>query len=274
MKCDFCRNTAITLLRYNKTHLCNYHFKRYIEKKVKKEIKLQTELKNGGVIGVAVSGGKDSMVTLKIIHETFKGRKDIEIHCISVDEGIEGYRPPSLDIVKEYCKNEDIPLTITSFKDVVDLTMDEVAPNTSENSPCTYCGVFRRKCMNDVARDLGAKYLATGHNLDDMAQSVMMNFVRGDIEKMARMGPHKRIQLDMVPRIMPLRMVSEKESLLYAMVEKIPFYDGECPYWSEALRNQYREIIDELEDRSPGSKFSILSSYDKLYPMLLDNLPN
>ena len=85
------------------------------------------------------------------------------------------------------------------------------------------------------------------------------------------MGPHKRIQPGLIPRFIPLRMVSEKESLLYAIVSGLKFHDQTCPYWKEALRNQYRGIVDELESRSPGSKFSILSSYDQLYPMLTDN---
>ncbi len=270
--CDQCGRDAVTFIRYNGAHLCAEHFMKYVEKRVKKEIRLQADLRGGGVVGVAVSGGKDSMVTLSILNETFRRMKDVEIHCITVDEGIEGYRPPSVEIVKRYCRDNDIPLHIRSFKETVDLTMDEVAPHSGENSPCTYCGVFRRKCMNDVANEIGARYLATGHNLDDMTQSIMMNFARGDIERLARLGPHRKIQPGLVPRIVPLRLIPEKESLLYAMVGKIPFHDGTCPYWTEALRNQYRDVVDSLESRSPGSKFSILSSYDQLYPMLMENV--
>ncbi len=270
--CDQCGRDAVTFIRYNGAHLCAEHFMKYVEKRVKKEIRLQADLRGGGVVGVAVSGGKDSMVTLSILNETFRKMKDVEVHCITIDEGIEGYRPPSVEIVKRYCKDNDIPLHIRSFRETVDLTMDEVAPRSGENSPCTYCGVFRRKCMNDVANEIGAKYLATGHNLDDMTQSIMMNFARGDIERLARLGPHKKIQPGLVPRIVPMRLIPEKESLLYAIVGKIPFHDGVCPYWTEALRNQYRDVVDSLESRSPGSKFSILSSYDQLYPMLMDHV--
>ena len=271
MRCDQCGKDAVTFIRYNGAHLCSEHFMKYVERRVKKEIRQQCDLDNGGTVAVAVSGGKDSMVTLSILYETFKKRKDVGIHCVTIDEGIEGYRPPSVDIVKKFCAERDIPLHIRSFRDTFDLTMDEVAPRSGENSPCTYCGVFRRKCMNALAEEAGAKYLATGHNLDDMAQSIMMNFARGDIERLARLGPHKRIQPGLVPRIIPLRLIPEKESLLYAMVAGIPFHDGVCPYWTEALRNQYRDVVDSLESRSPGSKFSILSSYDQLYPMLMAN---
>ncbi len=244
----------------------------YFEKRVKKEIRKQINVHSGDTIAVAVSGGKDSMVTLHMMDMIFKERSDVNICAITIDEGIKGYRPPSVDIVKDFCNAHEIPLYIRSFSEI-GLEMDHVAPVSGSNSPCTYCGVFRRKFMNDEARKLGAKYLATGHNLDDMAQSIMMNFVRGDVERLARLGPHTKVQPGLIPRFFPLRMIPEKESLLYAIVAGVPFWDGVCPYWEEALRNQYRDVIDELEDRSPGSKFSILASYDTLRPLLSDNIP-
>lgn len=267
MKCDQCSKDAVTLIRYNGAHLCEDHFKNYVERRVKREIRKQINVHSGDTIAVAVSGGKDSMVTLHMIDLIFRERGDVTICAISIDEGIEGYRPPSLDIVKKFCKERNIQMHTRSFSEM-SMEMDRIAKASGENSPCTYCGVFRRKLMNDEARVIGAKYLATGHNLDDMAQSIMMNFVRGDIERLARLGPHTKVQPGLIPRFLPLRMIPEKESLLYAMVSGIPFWDGECPYYMDALRNQYRSIVDQLEDRSPGSKFSILSSYDTLKPML------
>lgn len=272
MRCDQCSKEAVTLIRYNGSHLCEEHFRAYVEKRVKKEIRKQIHLYPGDTVAVAVSGGKDSMVTLHILDMIFKERKDIPLHAISIDEGIKGYRPPSLEIVKEFCKERDIPMHVRSFSEM-DMEMDRIARATGDSSPCTYCGVFRRKLMNDEARAIGAKYLATGHNLDDMAQSIMMNFVRGDIERLARLGPHTKVQPGLIPRFLPLRLIPEKESLLYAIVSGIPFWDGECPYYADALRNQYRSIVDQLEDRSPGSKFSILSSYDTLKPMLSASFP-
>lgn len=273
MRCDLCPKDAVILIRYNGTHLCASHFMSYFEKRVKKEIRKQIQVKPGDVLAVAVSGGKDSMVTLHMVDSVFRERGDVSVCAVTIDEGIDGYRPPSVDIVRGFCGERGIPLHVRSFSEL-GLSMDEVAPVSGENSPCTYCGVFRRKLMNDEARRVGASYLATGHNLDDMAQSVMMNFVRGDVERLARLGPHTRVQPGLVPRFHPLRMIPEKESLLYAMVSGIPFWDGECPYWQAALRNQYRDVVDELESRSPGSKFSILSSYDALKPMLDANIPH
>ncbi len=268
MKCDLCADPAVTFVRYNGSHLCAFHFREYFERRVKKEVRKEVSLYKGDTVGVAVSGGKDSMVTLHMMHQLFNGKNGIRVVCISIDEGIEGYRPPSLDIVRKYCADNGIEYRQRSFSELSGLTMDKIAPVSGENSPCTYCGVFRRKLMNDEARKVGAKYLATGHNLDDVSQSVMMNFVRGDVDRLARLGPHTRIRPGLIPRFYPLRMIPEKESLLYAIVSGIPFWDGECPYWSEALRNEYRDLVDSLEDRSPGTKYSIVSSYDKLKPLL------
>jgi len=272
MRCDHCAHEAVTLIRYNGSHLCGEHFMSYVEKRVKREIRKQIDVRPGDTIAVAVSGGKDSMVTLHILDEVFGDRKDISLCAISIDEGIEGYRPPSLDIVREFCRERGIPSYVRSFSEM-GMEMDRIASASGENSPCTYCGVFRRKLMNDQARIVGARYLATGHNLDDMAQSIMMNFVRGDVERLARLGPHTKIQPGLIPRFHPLRLIPEKESLLYAIVSGIPFWDGECPYYKDALRNQYRDVVDRLEDRSPGSKFSILASYDALRPMLEERMP-
>jgi uncharacterized protein (TIGR00269 family) len=190
-----------------------------------------------------------------------------------VDEGIDGYRPESVGIVKRFCASAGIGYNQASFSDDLGVTMDDIAGKTGDSSPCTYCGVFRRKLMNSLAKDLGARYLATGLNLDDTAQSVMMNFVRGDVERLARLGPHRKVQPGLVPRIQPLRMIPEKESMLYAILKGIEFHNGTCPYSDAALRNQFRHVVDELEDRSPGTKFSILASYDTMLPMLLDGIP-
>jgi len=267
MKCEHCGREAVTYIRYNGTHLCGEHFARYVEKRVKREIRKQIEVHPGDDIAVAVSGGKDSMVALKIVSSVFGSVNGTRVHAITIDEGIEGYRPPSVDIVRRFCESNGIEFHLRSFSEL-GVTMDAIAPVSGESSPCTYCGVFRRRLMNDEARRIGARYLATGHNLDDICQSIMMNFVRGDVERLARLGPHTQVQPGLIPRFLPLRLIPEKESLLYAIVTGLEFWDGECPYWKEALRNQYRDIVDDLEDRTPGARYSILSSYDTLRPIL------
>lgn len=240
-----------------------------VERRVKREIRKQIDAHRGDTIAVAVSGGKDSMVALKMLSSVFGSRNGIQVHAITIDEGIDGYRPPSIDMVRRFCDSNGVPFHLRSFSEL-GVSMDEIAPASGDSSPCTYCGVFRRMLMNDEARRIGARYLATGHNLDDTAQSIMMNFVRGDAQRMARMAPHVNVQPGLVPRFLPLREIPEKETLLYAMVSGLEFWDGVCPHWEAALRNQYRSIVDQLEDRSPGARFGILSSFDTIRPLMLN----
>lgn len=270
--CDVCGREAVTLVRYNGTHLCAEHFMRYVDRRVKREIRKQIDVSRGDRIAVAVSGGKDSMVALRMLTSVFNERNGVEVHAITIDEGIEGYRPPSVGIVRRFCEANGVAFHLRSFSEL-GVSMDGIAPLCGDSSPCTYCGVFRRMLMNDEARRIGARYLATGHNLDDTAQSILMNFVRGDVERMARMAPHDVVKPGLVPRFLPLRTIPEKETLLYALVSGMEFWDGVCPYWEAALRNQYRDIVDRLEDRSPGARFGILSSYDTLRPMIRAGLP-
>jgi uncharacterized protein (TIGR00269 family) len=253
--------------------LCRDHFIEYFEKRVKKEIKKQGKTQGTTKIGVAVSGGKDSITTIHMIHKIFLKRPDIQIVCITVDEGIKGYRDKSIKYVINNCKILDIESHIISFKEVIGFTMDEIAVKKDELGECSYCGVFRRLCLNKKAKELGVTKLATGHNLDDMAQSVLMNFVSGDIKKLARLGPHKKIQPGLIPRIMPLRNIPEKENMLYAILKNLDFHDAECPYSARALRGSFRNIVDSLEYQTPGARHSIINSYDTIKDILLERYP-
>jgi len=273
VKCSRCGLNAVTFIRYNGTHLCHQHFVEYVEKRVKREIRKQLSIDGPMKIAVGLSGGKDSSVALVLLKKILEDRRDVEIHAISVDEGIEGYRPPSLEKAAELTRELGVQHHIVYFRDEFGTSMDAIAPSSGFRTPCTFCGVLRRKCLNKKAIEIGADVIATGLNLDDTVQSIMMNFTRGDVERLARLGPHVKVQSGLIPRIQPLRSIPEKESYLYAMLEGIGFSDDECPYSDPALRNDYREIIDSLENRSPGSRFSILASYDAIAPLLREKYP-
>jgi uncharacterized protein (TIGR00269 family) len=107
-----------------------------------------------------------------------------------------------------------------------------------------------------------------------MSQSILMNFANGDMEKLARLGPHKKIQPGLVPRMLPLRVIPEKEVALYAISKNIAYHDAECPYSTRALRGNFRDIIDDLEYKNPGTRHSILNSYDGIKDLLMKKYPS
>jgi cytoplasmic tRNA 2-thiolation protein 1 len=110
-------------------------------------------------------------------------RYGLTLWLLSVDEGIAGYRDDSLDTVKRNEKQYGIPLKIVSYKDLYGWTMDEIVKKIGTRSNCTFCGVFRRQALDRGAHMLKADKVATGHNADDIAETVILNIVRGDVPR-------------------------------------------------------------------------------------------
>lgn len=224
-------------------------------------------------IALALSGGKDSTTAAYLLKKILGVRKDIEFSAITVDEGITGYRPRSIVLARNFCRKMRTDHHLVSFKDLIGWTMDEIAKMDKETIPCTYCGVFRRRCLNLKAKEIGADMLATGLNLDDTVQSILMNISRADLDKLARLGPHSKIQEGLVPRIQPLRTIPEKEVYLYALFNNLKIHDAICPYSERAMRGRYRSIVDVLEKYSPGTRHAILKTYDSIRPALEEIFP-
>lgn len=267
MVCSFCKNESVVYLRYNGTHLCDRHFIKYFQKRVNLEFRNELRIKGPVRLGVALSGGKDSSVALFETNRIFGKRNDVTIVAITVDEGIESYRPKTIESASSLTKDLGVNLDVLKVEDTFGTTMDSVSEG-GKLAPCSYCGVFRRKLINTGGLDLGVDYIVTGLNLDDTAQSILMNFVRGDIERLQRMGPHGSSKEGLVPRLQPLRRIPEKEVMLYAILQKIPFSHDICPYAERAIRNEFRDSIDRWEERSPGTKYAIVNSLDKVKPYL------
>ncbi len=268
-KCSKCsENTAVINLRYMGEKYCANCFTQLYEKRIRKSIRKHEMIDRKEKIGVAVSGGKDS---LALAHFLDKNYDDLVL--IAVDEGIKGYRDKSIEKVKKFAEKRDSELQIYSQEEEYGANMDQITDEKNEEDACSYCGVFRRQILNKAARELSCDKIATGHNLDDETQTILMNIFRGEPERLARMGPvtgfkdHEKF----IPRIKPIRKCSEKENTVYAMINNIDFESEECPYANSSYRNKTREYIGEMEKDHPGTRFSILSSYDKILEPLKEH---
>ena len=116
----------------------------------------------------AISGGKDSAVLLERIHENLGKRRDVTIVGGCVDEGIEGYRPPSLECARELCEELGIRFETVSYPELgfkeMDEVVDKIVQLEERKAPCSYCGVFRRQGINHLANRVNADVIALGHN--------------------------------------------------------------------------------------------------------------
>jgi uncharacterized protein (TIGR00269 family) len=284
MECDKCDTQAVLHAAYSGLHLCEQHFCATVEKRVRRRIREDSLLSSDAtpedpetwVIGL--SGGKDSVVLTHILHETFAADPRVELVALSIHEGIEGYRDESLDACRELTADLDLRHEVVTYDEEFDIEMDDVVESDPMNmSACAYCGVFRRDILSRYAAELGADKLLTGHNLDDEAETALMNFLEGDIKKIsqqfdASLGPFEgedgeqtRAETEtFVPRAKPLRDVPEKEVALYARLKELPAHITECPHSEEAYRGEIQQLLYDLEENHPGTRHSIMAGYEEL----------
>ncbi|MCH8003776.1 MAG: TIGR00269 family protein [Nanoarchaeota archaeon] len=249
--------------------LCKQHFTEYFENKVFKTITKFDLIGKEENLGVAVSGGKDSLTLLNILNKLSKQNPKIKLTAIAINEGIEGYRDKSLITAQNFCDKLNIKLNIYSYEKEFGMPLDNML-KVLDVKPCTICGIFRRYLLNKKSKELGFTKLATGHNLDDECQSIMMNQFKNNIHSSARLGPKVGINenKNFVQRIKPLYLCTEKEVTTYAFVNNILDNFIECPNIGKSYRAQIRDMLNDFEAKFPGTKYSIVNSFLQILPDL------
>ncbi len=276
--CTFCRrNDAIYLRAYSGERLCGKCFTRSIENKVRATIARYEMFKPDDNIMVAVSGGKDSVTLLHILAKIEREFPNARLCAVTVDEGIRGYRDEALKFAAENCRKLDVRHIVTSFKHLFGVELDELVTrlreygkqNSEGLSPCAYCGVLRRRALNLTARKSKVNKLALAHNLDDEVQTILLNIMHGDAPRIARVKPVLGEKHPMfVPRVKAFSELPEKEIAFYAYLKKIKFQSVPCPYAPTALRTDIRTMLNRLEEKHAGTKFTVLKSMEKIRPAL------
>ncbi len=269
MACRKCSEKPVICLPNNSAKLCRSCFIKYFEKKVKKTVAEYKLIEKNDHIAVAASGGKDSTTLIYLIKKIIKDRRDIKLTAVAIDEGIHDYRDKNLEFLKNFCKEHKIELKIYSYKNEFGKSLDEIL-KTYKGIPCSICGVLRRYLLNKKSKELKATKLATGHNLDDESQSIIMNYFRDNMKISARLGPITGIVKDkrFIPRIKPFYFLTEKEVAAYAFLKGFMHEFTECPHSSEAYRGSIRDMLNEFEAKYQGTKHSIINSFIEILPSL------
>jgi uncharacterized protein (TIGR00269 family) len=273
--CTLCgRKDAVFGRSYSGENLCGRCFCRTVEDRVRKTISKYEMLGPRDRIMVAVSGGKDSVTLLHILANIEREFPGVVLCAGTVDEGIRDYRDEALKIAEENCRKLGVEHRVTSFKELFGYELDEIVElarnkGLSGLTPCSYCGVLRRKALNSLAREAGVDKLVVAHSLDDETQTMLLNIVHGDPLRLARSKPVLDvIHPKLVQRVKPLCMVPEKEVVLYAYLKGIEFQSITCPYAQTALRNDIRDMLNRMEHKHAGTLFTVFHSIEKIRPAL------
>ncbi|KAG0228612.1 cytoplasmic tRNA 2-thiolation protein 1 [Mortierella sp. GBAus27b] len=256
--CNLCQSVR-AILKRPKTgqRLCKDCFFHVFETEIHNTIVDNKLFKKGDRVAIGASGGKDSTVlayVLKLLNDRYSYGLDLVL--LSIDEGITGYRDDSLETVKRNRDQYQIPLLIISYKDLYGWSMDDIVKEIGRKNNCTFCGVFRRQALDRGAIMLEVDHIVTGHNADDIAETVLMNILRGDLPRLQRCTSiitndtsedSSGIETSKILRSKPFKYTYEKEIVMYAYFKKLDYFSTECIYSPNAYRGHARVFLKDLE---------------------------
>ncbi|KAF9134733.1 cytosolic thiouridylase subunit Ctu1 [Mortierella sp. GBA39] len=256
--CNLCQSVR-AILKRPKTgqQLCKECFFHVFETEIHNTIVDNKLFNKGDRVAIGASGGKDSTVlayVMKLLNDRYSYELDLVL--LSIDEGITGYRDDSLETVKRNRDQYQIPLLIVSYKDLYGWSMDDIVKEIGRKNNCTFCGVFRRQALDRGAIMLNVDHIVTGHNADDIAETVLMNILRGDLPRLQRCTSiitndtsedSSGIETSKILRSKPFKYTYEKEIVMYAYFKKLDYFSTECIYSPNAYRGHARVFLKDLE---------------------------
>ncbi|XP_006355236.1 cytoplasmic tRNA 2-thiolation protein 1 [Solanum tuberosum] len=260
--CTLCNEKRAALKRPKTLEqICRECFYTVFEDEIHRVIVDNQLFKSGERIAIGASGGKDSTVLAYVMSELNRRHNyGLDLFLLSVDEGITGYRDDSLETVKRNEIQYGLPLKVVSYSELYGWTMDEIVKLIGLKNNCTFCGVFRRQALDRGAALLKVDKLVTGHNADDIAETVLLNILRGDIARLGRCTSIITGEDGPIPRCKPFKYTYEKEIVMYAYFKKLDYFSTECIYSPNAYRGFAREFIKDLERMRPRAILDIIKS--------------
>jgi tRNA-5-methyluridine54 2-sulfurtransferase len=255
MRCRSCRGPAVIEIRRHHAAFCTEHFLAMFRTQVEKAIRRFRMMGPDDRILVAVSGGKDSLALWDVLLGL-----GYDASGLYLGLGIGGYSGRSHDAVRTFADHRGVRLL------TVDLEREHgfdipTAGQRGSRSTCAVCGLSKRYVFNRAALEGGFDVVATGHNLDDEAATLLGNTLRWQTEAIARQSPALPAHEGMVRKVKPLHRLSELETAAYAFLRGIDYVVEECPLVAGNTQLRQKEAMNAIEHASPGTKAQFFLGY-------------
>ena len=254
MKCSICGGPAVVNMHHHRLRLCTEHFLEWFPKQTQRIIEKYLMFGPEDRVLVAVSGGKDSLALWDVLLRL--GYRADGMY-INLGIGGEAYSNESQERVRAFAaQREGTQYRVVNVADEYGMSVPDIARARRRSSKmCSLCGLIKRHIMNRTAYEGGYDAIATGHNLDDEAATLLQNVLHWETGYLERQSPvlpatHPKL----ARKVKPLCRMYERDSAAYAIIRGIDYIQEECPYSVDAASIHYKHLLNALEKRSPGSK--------------------
>jgi tRNA-5-methyluridine54 2-sulfurtransferase len=255
MRCRRCRSEAVIEIRRHNASYCRGCFVRVFRAQVERTVRHWKMFGPGERILVAVSGGKDSLALWDVLLDLGYPATGLYLGL-----GIGEYSDRSHQAARRFATSRGAELEVVDLAGTYGFDVP-TAGSAGSRSTCAVCGLSKRYASNRAALDGGFDVLATGHNLDDEAATLLGNVLRWKTEFVARQSPVLPGRNGLVKKVKPLHRLSELETAAYAFLREIDYVVEECPLVAGNTQLRYKGAMDAIEAGSPGTKAQFLLGY-------------
>ena len=254
MRCRKCGLKAAINIHEHRLSLCKDHFLEWLPEYTEKTIKKYSLANKQDRMIIAVSGGKDSLSLWDILW-----RLGYTTEGIHINLGIDGevkYSEKSEQHARKFAGERGLTLHIIDLQDTYGKDIHQFSDMSchGKQKPCSICGLIKRHILNKFALDRDYDVLATAHNLDDEAATLMINTLNWNQELLIRQSPSLPAQEGFIKKVKPFCRVYEREAAAYALLRGIHYVYDECPYSQGNPQLQVKQTLNQMELSQPGLK--------------------